>query len=112
LDVFKIYDEYMLHHKYKNNYDYYFAIYLLNKVPYLTNDSLLLVENELPFSAVSVLHYRFYDNIKILAHELEKGNNIQTIAGRGFTPFGTAQKPSLNDYADAVDTMAFLCSLK
>jgi len=112
LETFNAYDHYIHHHKYKNNYDYHFAIYLLNKVPFLTNDSLMLVENKLPFSAVSVLHYRYYDDVKTLTHELESGKEIQTIVGRGFTPFGTAQKPSLNDYADGVDTMAFLCSLK
>ncbi|HRO43112.1 MAG TPA: acyl-CoA reductase [Flavipsychrobacter sp.] len=112
LEVLKVYDEYILHHKYKNNYDYHFAIYLLNKVPFLTNELVMLVENELPFSAVSVLHYRYYTDVKTLARELETRNDIQTIVGRGFTPFGAAQKPSLNDYADGVDTMDFLCSLK
>lgn len=112
LDVFDTYENYMLHHKYKNNYDYHLAIYLLNKVPYITNHSLILVENELPFSAVSVLHYRYYDDIKKLTQEMEQGNDIQTIVGRGFTPFGAAQCPGLNDFADGVDTMAFLCSLK
>ncbi|MBS1783556.1 MAG: acyl-CoA reductase [Bacteroidetes bacterium] len=103
--------ELMLHHKYKNNYDYYCAIYMLNKISFLTNDSLMLVENELPFSAVSVLHYRYYSNMQQLAHELEISGNVQTIVGRGFTPFGTAQIPSLSDYADGVDTMAFLCEI-
>ena len=112
LRVFEGYGDYMLHHKYKNNYDYHLAIYLLNKVPYITNGSILLVENALPFSAVSVLHYRYYESLQQLAHELEQGHDIQTVVGRGFTPFGTAQRPSLNDYADGVDTMEFLCSLK
>ncbi|MBS1777630.1 MAG: acyl-CoA reductase [Bacteroidetes bacterium] len=103
--------ELMLHHKYKNNYDYYFAIYMLNKVPFLTNDSLMLVENELPFSAVSVLHFRYYTDMQQLAHDLEVSGNIQTIVGKGFTPFGAAQIPSLSDYADGVDTMSFLCSI-
>lgn len=112
LETFRLYADNMLHHKYKNNYDYHFAVYLLNKVPFLTNDSLLLVENDLPFSAVSVLHYRYYDDMKALAHELELSQDIQTVIGRGFTPLGTAQQPSLYEYADGVDTMAFLCSLK
>jgi hypothetical protein len=110
--VFQRYDEYILHHKYKNNYDYHYAIYLLNRVPHISNGSLLMVENELPFSAVSVLHYRYYDDMQALARELEQRNDIQTIVGRGFTPFGAAQVPSLSDYADGVDTMAFLCSLR
>ena len=111
LEAFKPFTASIHHNKYKNNYDYHLAIYLLNKVPYLTNDSILLVENELPFSPVSVLHYRYYDDLNDLVHELQAGQNIQTIVGRGFTPFGDAQRPSLNEYADGVDTMAFLCNL-
>ena len=105
------YDEFMLHHKYKNNYDYHLAIYLLNMVPYMSNESLLMVENDLPFSAVSVLHYRYYDSKENMLKELEGSQDIQTIVGKGLTPFGTAQCPTLSDYADGVDTMAFLCSL-
>lgn len=111
LKAFEPYAAYIQHNKYKNNFDYYLAIYLLNRVPYLTNDSILLVENELPFSAVSVLHYRYYNDLNELVHQLQAGQNIQTIVGRGFTPFGEAQRPSLNEYADGVDTMAFLSAL-
>lgn len=111
LDVCNDYEDCMLHHKYKNNYDYHLALYLLNKVPYLTNGSLLLVENALPFSAVSVLHYRTYTNREALLSELRGSADIQAIVGDGLIPFGHAQKPSLTDYADGVDTMQFLCSL-
>lgn len=102
------YDEMMMHHKYKNNYDYYLAIYLLNRVPYLTNGSLLMVENPLPFSAVSVLHYRYYDDIVPLVSELGQSTDIQCIAGNGFIPFGESQAPRLDDYADKIDVMEFL----
>jgi hypothetical protein len=112
LEVLGQYEDYMLHHKYKNNYDYHLAIYLLNKVAYISNGSILLVANDLPFSAVSVLHYRYYDDMQKLTGELQTRDDIQTIVGKGFTPFGSAQTPELNDYADGVDTMAFLCSLK
>ncbi|XZF15450.1 acyl-CoA reductase [Chitinophagaceae bacterium MMS25-I14] len=111
MNVFKKHEDMILHHKYKNNYDYHLALYLLNRVPYITNESLLLVENKLPFSAVSVLHYQFYKDKTELAAELQAGNDVQCIVGHGFTPFGEAQRPGLMDYADGVDTMAFLCSL-
>jgi hypothetical protein len=111
LDVFSK-DKYLINHnKYKNNYDYYLAIYLLNRVPYLTNGFLLMVENALPFSAVSVLHYRYYESKQGLVHALENNDEIQCIVGNGYTPFGTAQQPALNDYADGVDTMQFLIGL-
>lgn len=99
------------HHKYKNNFDYYLAIYLLNKVPYYSNDSLLMVENAVPFSAVSVLHYRYYDNLQNLQTELQSSGDIQCIVGHNNIPFGNSQKPNLADYADGVDTMQFLTSL-
>lgn len=111
LDVFKRHNGYADLNKYKNNYDYHLAIYLLNKVSYMSNESLLMVENELPFSAVSVLHYRYYDNREALVEELKNSEDIQAIIGRGFIPFGKSQEPSLSDYADNVDTMAFLCRL-
>ena len=111
LEVFSLYQDITHHHKYKNNYDYHLAIYLLNKVPCLTNEVVLLVENQFPFSAVSVLHYRYYNDMKVLAKELEDSDDIQTVVGRGFTPFGTSQQPALNEYADGVDTMQFLCEL-
>lgn len=99
------------HHKYKNNFDYYLAIYLLNKVPYYSNDSLLMVENVVPFSAVGVLHYRYYDSIETIQNELNSSEDIQCIVGHNNVPFGNSQKPNLADYADGVDTMQFLTSL-
>ncbi len=111
MDACNKYADMIHHHKYKNNYDYYLAIYLLNKVAYLSNDSLLMVENALPFSAVSVLHYRRYDDKNALLQELSGSEDIQCIVGHGQTAFGAAQSPSLNDYADGVDTMAFLAGL-
>lgn len=111
LTILGNYDELMLQHKYKNNYDYHLALYLLNRVPYLTNGSVLLVENTLPFSAVSVLHYRYYKNESELTGDGELMKDIQCIAGHGHTPFGQSQSPGLGDYADGVDMMAFLCAL-
>lgn len=99
------------HHKFRNNYDYHLALYLLNKVPYLVSDNLILVENELPFSAVSVLHYQFYTDRAALLEKLHTDDRIQAIVGAGEIPFGSAQTPALCDYADGVDTMAFLCGL-
>src|SRR6185437_1741527 len=111
LTIFNRHNEYADLNKYKNNYDYHLAIYLLNRVPYMSNESLLMVENELPFSAVSVLHYRYYDDKTKLVEQLKNNEDIQAIIGDDFVPFGQSQQPSLSDYADGVDTMAFLCGL-
>jgi len=111
LHIFNKHNDYADLNKYKNNYDYHLAIYLLNRVPYMSNESLLMVENDLPFSAVSVLHYKFYENKKKLIEELNHNNDIQAIIGNGLIPFGDSQKPALSEYADGVDTMAFLCGM-
>lgn len=111
LTAFNKYNNYSDLNKYKNNYDYHLALYLLNRVPYMSNESLLMVENDLPFSAVSVLHYRYYQDKASLIKELQNSPDIQAIIGNGFTPFGTSQQPALSDYADGEDTMAFLCGL-
>ena len=111
LHILKAYNHYADFAKYKNNYDYHLAIYLLNKVPYMSNESLLMVENALPFSAVSVLHYMYYDNKEALLDSLRGNGGIQAIVGHGAVPFGEAQLPSLADYADGVDTMKFLTGL-
>jgi len=71
----------------------------------------LLVENQLPFSAVSVIHYRIYKDAVQLEAELSKRDDIQCIIGIKHTLFGHAQVPSLYDYADGIDTMQFLCNL-
>jgi hypothetical protein len=111
LRAFTKHNDYADLNKYKNNYDYHLAIYLLNRVPYMSNESILMVENDLPFSAVSVLHYRYYDDKEQMVALLKASEDIQALIGKGFIPFGDSQKPGLNDYADNVDTMAFLCGL-
>ena len=111
LNVLSHYDAYADLNKYKNNYDYHLAIYLLNRVPYMSNPSILMVENSLPFSAVSVLHYRYFEDRDLLVAELAASQDIQAIVGHGFFPFGSSQCPALSDYADGVDTMQFLCGL-
>ncbi len=111
LRAFTKHNSYADLNKYKNNFDYHLAIYLLNRVPYMSNESILMVENDMPFSAVSVLHYKYYDNKEELVKQLTTNPDIQAIIGKGFIPFGDSQKPALSEYADGVDTMAFLCGV-
>jgi hypothetical protein len=98
-------------HKYKNNYDYNLAIQLLNKKMYMSNPSILLVEDVSLFSPISQLNYEFYDDREQLTTALEENKNIQCIAGSGRVPFGQTQQPAIHDYADGVDTLQFLASL-
>jgi len=111
LNIFRKYNYLADHHKYKNNYDYNLAIHLLNKKFYMSNESLLLVEDASLFSPISQLNYEFYTDRDRLIISLKQNENLQCIAGKDFIPFGETQKPSLHDYADGVDTMQFLTTL-
>lgn len=121
LPFFNKYKHHADHNKYRNNYDFQLAIFLLNKVMYMTNDSLLVVPNESPFAAISVLHYESYTDKEVLLATLSKDERLQCITTNNTATingsivetkkFGENQVPGLNDYADGVDTMQFLSSL-
>lgn len=114
--------EFLNHHKYLNNYDYNKSIYLVNQVPHYDNGFLLLTQNPGLVSPISVVYYQTYrTQDDATAFLTECANKIQVIAsadrsdGTGWYPgsiaFGQTQHPGLTDYADRVDTMAFLLSL-
>ena len=100
------------HNKYKNNYDYNLAILLLNNRFYMTNDAVLLAENESAFSAISQLNYQHYTNAEPVLERLKSSTEVQAIVGHYGIPFGQAQTPTLTDYADGVDTMAWMKKLR
>jgi hypothetical protein len=107
-DRYKYFEE---HNKYKNNYDYQLSLALLNNKFYMTNGSILLIENESIFSPISQLHYSFYNDAEKVKNDLHANNDVQCIVSKEKTGFGMAQQPGLFDYADGVDTMGFLLSL-
>jgi len=111
LRAFDKYAYFADHHKFKNNYDYQLSIALLNNIYYMTNGSALLLENDAIFSAISQLNYNFYTDEKTVLAQLKANEDIQCICGHGGIPFGLAQKPSLQEYADGIDTMQFLLTL-
>jgi hypothetical protein len=111
LEAFKKYDHLIDFQKYKNNYDYNLAILLLNKRYYMTNGSILLVEDPSYFSPISQLHFEYYSDENEVEKKLHDNEAIQCIVSDENTGFGTAQKPSISDFADGVDTMKFLEAL-
>lgn len=111
LNAFKKYNYFTEHHKYKNNYDYNLALHILNKKFYMTNGSILLVEEASLFSPISQLNYEFYSEKRPVLSSLEGNDTIQCIVSREKIAFGNAQCPSINDYADGVDTLSFLKNL-
>ncbi|WP_460687107.1 acyl-CoA reductase [Niabella aquatica] len=112
IDAFKKYEYLADHHKYKNNYDYNLALHILSNKVYMSNAALLLIEEEAIFSPVSQLNYQYYESIDAVKRLLEHNESVQCIVGKGFTPFGDAQRPRLTDYADGVDTMKWLEALR
>lgn len=111
LHAFKKYNYFKDHNKYKNNYDYYLALHILNGRFYMSNESILLLENPSIFSPISQLNYEFYTEKNELKEKLEKLEYLQCAVGHGYIPFGQAQLPSLTDYADGIDTLNFLSKL-
>lgn len=108
LETFKKYTYLADHHKYKNNYDYNLAIHILNNKYYMTNGSILLVQDTSIFSPISQLNYEFYTDLSAVKASLKVNQDLQSIIGKDFIPFGQAQTPELDDFADKVDTMGFL----
>ena len=111
LNIFGKYNYFKDLHKYKNNYDYYLALHILNGKFYMTNESIILLENTSPFSPISQLNYEFYTDKNLVAEKLESSDDLQCIVGHNHTPFGQAQTPSLTDYADGINTLNFLINL-
>jgi hypothetical protein len=107
-------DDVLAHSRYRHNYDYQRTLLLLNQQTHLASDFVMLVENPALASPISCLHYQRYANKASLQAMLaaEAGQRQVTVGkGPGMTPFGQAQYPGPADYADGVDTLAFLTTL-
>ena len=105
------------HHRYQNNYDYNKSILLVNGVPHFDNGFLLLTENPQPVSPISVVHYDTFKNKQDIAEKMKAAEQKTqcVVSSSGWYPnsfnFGQAQCPMVWDYADSVDTLAFLAKL-
>lgn len=111
LEAFKKYNYLSGHHKYKNNYDYNLALHILNNKFYMSNEAILLVQDQSVFSPISQLNYEFYSEKKDVLAFLNSSSDLQCIVGKEFIPFGQAQRPGFTDYADGIDTIEFLTTL-
>ena len=116
LDALQACEGVLNHHKYQNNYDYNKSILLVNAVPHYDTGFLLLTEREALVSPISVLHYSPYaqeiDLLDQLTNVAAQTQCLVSDSGRyaGSFPFGRAQTPGVADYADGVDTMAWLAA--
>ena len=102
------------HHKYANNYDYNRAVYLLNQDKFWDNNFVMMKEDDKLFSPLSVINFSRYSSLEeVKSFIAENEQDIQCIVakdelGLDSIPFGEAQHPALDTYADNVDTMKFL----
>jgi hypothetical protein len=108
------YGEIIHYEKYANNYDYNKAVFLMSMFKLLDNEFLTLKEDTGYSSPISSVFYEYYENIDILKQKLSnEKEKIQCIVSKdklidNSIPFGQTQKPTLWDYADNIDTIAFL----
>jgi len=104
------------HFKYHNNYDYNKSIYLINGDKHYDNGFLLAKEDPSFASPLAVVHYETYADLASLTATLsDQADQLQCITTNLEIPvntptfkFGGSQDPRLTDYADNVDTLAFL----
>ena len=98
--------------KYGNNYDYHKAVFLMEQYDVIENGFILFKQDDALISPIGTLYYDYYSNKESVESILEeRKDQIQCVVGKNRIPFGQAQHPKLWDYADGVDTLAFLANL-
>lgn len=104
--------------KYADNYDYNKAVYLMSEQKILDNGFLILKEDEGLSSPPGTVFWQKYSTIDNLASELKsKISDIQCVVsnkklnGIETVPFGKAQNPDIDDFADGINTIEFLKNL-
>ena len=113
--VFK-YKDIIENAKYANNYDYNKAVYLMSLFDLLENGFLMIKEDKSYSSPISSVFYEYYEDIEKLKIKLAvDADLIQCIVATNFSDetikFGETQNPKLTDFADGIDTLAFLSNL-
>ncbi|NQX85731.1 MAG: acyl-CoA reductase [Flavobacteriaceae bacterium] len=102
--------------KYANNYDYNKAVYLMSEFDMLENGFLMIKEDTSYASPIATVFYEYYDSKATLKTKIETDKDqIQCVVANEFSSdeiaFGQTQNPKLWDYADGIDTIAFLLNL-
>mgnify|MGYP006051068347 FL=1 len=110
------YRDVIKYEKYANNYDYNKAVFLMSNFQLLDNEFLTIKEDVSYASPISSVFYEFYENLEEITTRLNAdAEQIQCIVSKNLIPnsvtFGQTQQPRLWDYADNVDTLAFLNNL-
>ncbi len=115
-DAIRPWEAILQNHKYANNYDYNKAVYLMSEFKILDNGFLILRQDQGIASPVGTVFFEYYKDLETVKGLIKTSSNaIQCVVAQDFLPNevapGLTQLPPLNDYADGVDTMAFLLQL-
>lgn len=110
------YRDVIFYERYSNNYDYNKAVFLMSNFKLLDNEFMTLKDDASYASPISSVFYEYYDDIAEVQKRLKNdAGQIQCIVSNDLISnsisFGKTQKPELWDYADNVDTLAFLSEL-
>ncbi len=102
---------------YLSNYKYQKALKTLQAINFADTGYSLFFEHSDLVSPLSVINYEFYKSLEHVDSSIsEQSTEIQCVASSNgwYTnslPFGSLQRPNLEDYADNIDTMEFLMEL-
>ncbi|MGB3228849.1 MAG: hypothetical protein WBB02_12830 [Saprospiraceae bacterium] len=105
--------------KYRNNYDYQFALLCLNNKHFLQGESLLWVEDKSLNPPIATINFSYYSNLDMLDSNINSDlNKIQCVASNSFltsvatTKLGQCHDPELMEYQDGIDTLLFLNNIQ
>ncbi len=105
----------MENQKYYNNFEYNFALAMLNKKEFYQSNNLLLIKSNQISSRIASVNFEKYSKLDIAIQDIiQNKDKIQTVVSKKpiyplmHTPPGKSQWPKLNQYADDVDTIEFL----
>ena len=101
---------------YYNNYIYYKTIFLMNRDKFLDTGFCILKKSTKIGSPISCIFYEHYSSLEQLKKNLKQNaDKIQCIVSNNIVEnsieFGSTQSPSIDDYADKINTMEFLLKL-
>src|SRR5688572_14272077 len=107
------------HNKYRHNLDYNYAMYIINQVKHINLGHLVLKEDDAISSRIGCVYYSHYTHqaelladLNISREQIQCVVSDDAIKGWEHVQPGQTQYPSLGQYADGIDTMAFLTSLE
>jgi len=115
---FSSFSHFLEHTRYRHNLDFYKAVFLVNNIKFCDGGFFLLKEDPEWVSPVSVVYYERYNELNAVRDRIsENRDQIQCVVTT-ITDWpdrilpGYTQRPTLTDYADQVDTLAFLLEKK